>query len=172
MSLSRVRSLAILGALVLIAVVVVTWTLLSDKQSSQADGGHSCPPGAKPANTTMPKEQAVKLNVYSSTDRAGLAGSTATKLKAVGFHVVSTKQDPTGTVVKGSAQIRFGRKAVGAAQLMRAYVPGATMQYDPGRETDTVDLVLGEKFEDIRGPSDVKEAEVTLGDPTPPPGTC
>jgi hypothetical protein len=55
---------------------------------------------------------------------------------------------------------------------MRAYVPGATMQYDPGRESATVDLVLGKAFKDIRGPSDVKEAEVTLGDPTPPPGTC
>jgi len=172
MSLSRVRSLAVLGALVIIAVVIVTWTLLSDKQSGQADDGQSCAPGAKPANTTMPKEQDVTLNVYNSTDRTGLAGSTATELKKVGFHVASVKQDPTGAVINGSAQVRFGRLAVGAAQLIRAYVPGATLQYDPNRENKTVDLVLGKKYQALRGPSDVKEAEVALGEPSPPPGTC
>lgn len=144
---------------------------MSDNQGTTTSA-RQCGPNEKRASTQLPKEQDVKLNVYNSTDRSGLAGATAHKLQGVKFHVLSVKQDPKGAVVHSSAQIRFGRKEVGAAQLLRAYVPGATKAFDPNRDDDTVDLVLGQKFQDIRGPTDVKQAEVSLGDPSPPPGTC
>jgi hypothetical protein len=172
MSLARVRSLVILGVLMLAAVIVVTWTIVSDDQRGETAAGRQCGPGEKPAATKVPNEKDVKLNVYNSTDRSGLAQETASKLKGVGFAVLSYKQDPTGSVIHNSAQIRFGRKAVGAAQLVRAYVPGSQLAYDPDREDATVDLVLGDKYSGIRGPTDVKQAEIELGEPSPPPGTC
>lgn len=172
MTLSRVRSLAIVGVLVVAAAVVVVWTLMSDDQRGTATGTHTCAAGAKPAATTVPKEKDVTLNVYNSTDRSGLAQATAKSLQGVGFHIKAVKQDPTGAVVHDTAQIRFGRKAVGAAQLVRAYVQGAKPAFDPNREDTTVDLVLGEGFQQILNPTEVKEAEIALGVPSPPPGTC
>ncbi len=172
MSLSRVRALVIFGTLLLLGVITVTWTILSDHQDGGVAGGHQCPPDAKRASLTIPKEKDVNVNVYNSTDRAGLAQSTASALKGVGFHVLAYKQDPKGAVVHDGAQIRFGRKAVGAAQLIRAYVPDAKTAYDPAREDATVDLVLGDKYTNIRTPTDVKEAEISLGIPAAPPGTC
>lgn len=171
MSLARLRALVIFGVLLLTAVVVVTWTLVSDHQSTTANA-RECPANAKRANLSIPKESNVKINVYNSTDHNGLAQATATKLKGVGFHILSVKQDPKGAVIHNGAQIRFGRKAVGAAQLLRAYIPDASAAYDPNREDDTLDVVLGQAFSDIRGPTDVKDAEISLGEPTPPPGTC
>ncbi|GAA4211449.1 hypothetical protein GCM10022220_33100 [Actinocatenispora rupis] len=166
------RALAIVGVLLIAAAVVVVWTLVSDDQGTRASGGRTCAAGAKPAATAVPKEKDVTLNVYNSTDRSGLAQSTAKSMRGVGFKIKSVKQDPTGAVVHDTAQVRFGRKAVGAAQLVRAYVQGAKPAYDPNRDDDTVDLVLGEGFTQVLGPTEVKQAEIALGVPSPPPGTC
>ncbi|HEY3501517.1 MAG TPA: LytR C-terminal domain-containing protein [Actinocatenispora sp.] len=172
MTLSRVRSLAIVGVLLVAAAIVVVWTLTSDDQGGKAASAHTCAAGAKPAATSVPKEKDVALNVYNSTDRPGLAQATAKSMQGVGFRIKAVKQDPTGAVVHDTAQIRYGRKAVGAAQLIRAYVSGAKPVFDPNREDATVDLVLGEGFQQILNPTEVKEAEIALGVPSPPPGTC
>ncbi|MGA8112605.1 MAG: LytR C-terminal domain-containing protein [Actinocatenispora sp.] len=171
MSLARLRALVIFGVLVLAAAVAVTWTLMSDNQQGTASS-KECPPHAKRASLTIPEEKDVKINVYNTTDRNGLAQATASKLKGVGFHILAVKQDPKGSVVHDAAQLRYGRKAVGSAQLLRAYVAGATTAYDPERDDDTVDVVIGDGFSDVRGPTDVKEAEISLGEPSAPPGTC
>jgi LytR cell envelope-related transcriptional attenuator len=176
MSLARVRSLIILGALVVVAVVVVTWTLLSDDQGHPGNAAASCGPSQTPAATKIPAEKAVTINVYNSTDRDGLAQATAKELQARGFKIGQIAADPLQRVVTSSAELRYGPTQVGAAQLLRAYVPGATSAFDLNRTTgaaaNTVDVVLGSKYQQLNTPAQVKEAIVALGDPSAPPGTC
>lgn len=173
MSLARVRALIIFGVLVVVAVVIVTWTIASDDQGSATKAvGRQCDKDEPRAHLTIPTEQDISLNVYNSTDRVDLAASTAQQLRGVKFHILKVAQDPTGAVIKGTAQIRYGYKEVGAAQLVAAYVPDAQLAFDPNRENTTVDLVLGQAYSDIRNPTDVKQALIDLGVPSPPPGTC
>jgi hypothetical protein len=176
MSLARVRSLIILGALVVVAVVVVTWTLLADDQGRPTNAAASCGPSQTPAATKIPAEKAVTVNIYNSTDRDGLAVSTATQLRNRGFKVGQVSQDPEQRVIAGTAELRYGPAGVGAAQLLRAYLPGATTAFDINRTTGaqaaTVDVVLGNKYTQLNTPAQVKEAIVALGDPSAPPGTC
>lgn len=173
MSLARVRALVIFGVLVVVAVVVVTWTIASDDQGNATKAtGRQCEKGEPRAHLTIPTEQDIQLNVYNSTDRTNLAASTAQKLRGVKFHILKVARDPLSAVIKGTAQIRYGYKEVGAAQLVAAYVPNAQLAFDPNRENTTVDLVLGQSYSDIRNPTDVKQALIDLGMPSPPPGTC
>jgi len=170
MSLARVRALIFLGVLILLAAGIVTWTITHDNQNQVKAVGRECSKGEVRANLTIPKEQDVKLNVYNSTDRSGLAVSTATKLEGYKFQVL--KKANLSVVVHSSAEIRFGPKEVGAAQLVLAYVPGAEKVFDINRTDATVDLVLGDKFSGLRTPTDVKEAQIELGEPKAPSGTC
>jgi hypothetical protein len=176
MSLARVRSLVILGALVVVAVVIVTWTLLSDDQGHPGNAAATCGPSQTPAATKIPAEKAVTLNIYNSTDRDNLAKATADQFAARGFKVGQVSQDPLQKVIAGSAELRYGPAEVGAAQLLKAYLPGATAAFDINRTTGaqakTVDVVLGAKFMQLNTPAQVKEAIVALGDPSAPPGTC
>lgn len=176
MSLARVRSLIILGVLVIAAVVVVTWTLLADDQGRVGNAAASCGPSQTPAATKIPAEKAVTLNVYNATDRDGLAQATAQELQARGFKIGQISEDPLQKVIPSSAELRYGPAEVGAAQLLRAYVPGATSAFDinrtSGAQANTIDLVLGNKYTQLNTPSQVKEAIVALGDPSAPPGTC
>lgn len=172
MTLSRMRALIVFIVLVVVALVIVTWTITSDHQGTTKTVGRQCEKGEQRAQLKIPTEQDIQLNVYNSTDRTDLAGSTAQKLRGVKFHILKVAQDPTGAVIKGTAQIRYGYKEVGAAQLVAAYVPDAQMAFDPNRDDTTVDLVLGQGFSDIRNPTDVKQALIDLGEPSPPPGTC
>ena len=170
MSLARVRALIFLGVLILMAAGVVTWTITHDDQNNAGAVGRQCTKGEVRADTSVPKEQNVQLDVYNSTDRTGLAVDTATKLEGYKFHVL--KKSNLSVVVHGSAEIRFGPKTVGGAQLVLAYVPGAQKVFDINRDSATVDLVLGDEFNGLRTPTDVKEALIGLGEPDPPAGTC
>ena len=87
----------------------------------------------------------VKVNVYNTTGRDGLAASTAAQLRARGFVIGEVDNDPARAKVKGTALIRHGRKGSGAAQLIAAQVPGAKLAGDK-RSVPVVDLVLGTAF--------------------------
>ena len=99
-------------------------------------------PSATPA-PLVPRR--VKVNVYNATGRAGLAASTATRLRLRGFVIGEVANDPARAKVKGVALIRYGRKGSGAAKLVAVHAPGAKLAADK-RSTTVVDLVLGAAF--------------------------
>ena len=66
----------------------------------------------------------------------------------------------------GVAVIRYGPKAVGAAQLLKAYfLNEAEAEYDPKRTDDVVDVVIGDSFQQLATTTEVNQSLVELGQP-------
>jgi hypothetical protein len=173
MSFARVRSLAVVGALVLAAIVFVTVALVKDKQSG-ATAAQGCPDNAVLANIKLPQDESeVTLNVYNATDKPGLAIDVTNVLKNRKFKVIKTGNDPLKKAVASVAALRYGPKAVGKAWLVRAYfLNEAKVEFDIKRTDDTVDIVLGTKFLQLATQTEVKQSLTQMGNPTLPQGTC
>lgn len=172
MSFARVRALVVVGALVLFALVFVVVALVRDTQggATVADG---CPEGYALANVRLREQKDVKINVYNATDIPGLANRVATDFKNRKFQVLKEGNDPLKKGVDGVAVLRYGPKAVGSAHLMRAYfLDQAKVEYDPTREDDTVDVVIGNSFQQLATTTEVNQSLVELGKPQLPPQTC
>lgn len=110
-----------------------------------------------------PKPPALKefsVNVYNTTWRSGLAKTTLTELTSRGFTPGKQGNDPDGTFLPGEvAVIRHGPDADLAAALVARQILGATLSQVP-RDTMTIDVLLGNKFEQV-----IPRAEL----PAPPP---
>jgi len=89
------------------------------------------------------------VNVYNSTKRAGLAGTTAQELSQAGFGINKVENDPLGVSLRGVGEIRFGPKGVDNARLLQFYVPEAVMVEDD-RNGPRVDLSIGRGFEGLQ----------------------
>jgi hypothetical protein len=171
MTFARIRSLVIVGVLVVAALVLVTMAILKDNQTGPVAEG--CPKDAVPADARLPSEESVKVNVYNATDTPGLASQVATELHNRKFTVVKVDTDPKAQHVDHVAILRYGPKTVGAAWLLRAYfLNKATPQFDIKRADDVVDIVLGPEFRQLASVTEYHQALAQLGNPTLPKGTC
>jgi hypothetical protein len=169
MNSGRTRALIVLGVLAVIALGSVAWAFSTDKASSNAASG--CVKGGAPFDATVPTAaKAVRVKVFNSTQRAGLAGSVATQLRARKFTVLETGND-TNKVVTSSAEIRYGAAGAGGAQLLRSYVDGATLVLDT-RTDKSVDLVLGLGYRQLAAPAAQVAALKGLGAPARPAELC
>ncbi|MGH8825960.1 MAG: LytR C-terminal domain-containing protein [Jiangellaceae bacterium] len=136
--------------LLLLAVFVslagwIAWSSLTDP--SDAGEADSAAPTCLPAPTTTPPAPAdIRLNVYNSTDRNGLASSTAGAMRERGFAVLDIANDPLGREITGTAEVRAGLDNQAAASVVVAQVAGAVFVPDD-RTDDTIDLVVGVAFE-------------------------
>ena len=71
------------------------------------------------------------------------------------------------------AVLRYGPKAVGSAHLLKAYfLDEAEPEYDPNREDDIVDVVIGNSYQQLATTTEVNQALGELGAPKLPAGTC
>jgi hypothetical protein len=172
MSFARVRALAVVGVLVLAAIIVVTVALVKDKQTAPLEA-KGCSKDAVAANAALPNPQDVKINVYNGSDKPGLAAEMASEFKNRKFQVQKTANDPANKKVAAVAALRYGPKSVGAAWLLRAYfLNEATTEFDIKRTDATVDVVMGTKFKQLATQTEVNQALAQLGSPVLPPGTC
>lgn len=172
MSFARLRAFIILGVLFVSAAVVITLALVRDKQAD-AQAAVNCGDGDVPANLTMPDDMsAIKLNVLNASGAPGLAGRVAEEFKSNTFTVV--KQDTVPPpVLNAIAEVRFGPKMVGSAQIVRAYfLNEAALKFDINRQDDTIDVVIGTKFLELASFTDQRQALGQAGKPVLPPGTC
>ena len=171
MSFARVRALVVVGVLAVAAVVFVVVALVRDSQGDLTTGS-DCPAGAPMADVILPDDPAeVTIKVLNGTSRAGLAEQVTNEFKGRRF----TVQDPgkSKTKFKGVAEIRFGPEAVGRAQLLRAYfLARSEMVYNAKRKGATVDIVLGDQFQQLATTTEVNQSLVEVGEPTLPPGAC
>ena len=117
---------------------------------------------ATPAEALTPR--AVTVNVYNSTDRAGLAASVAKSLRTQSFKVVDVANDPLGRPLSGVGEIRHGPAGEAGAALVAARLSGAKVVLD-NRTDATVDLVLGKTFKALTVPP--KVAPTKPSKPTP-----
>ena len=124
----------------------------------------------EPCETTLiaaaevqPRPDSVVVNVYNSTKRAGLAGTTARELSQIGFRINKVENDPLGVSLRGVGEIRFGPTGVDNARLLLFYVPDAVMVEDD-RSGPRVDLSIGRGFEGLQPEGTVAAA---LASPSP-----
>jgi LytR cell envelope-related transcriptional attenuator len=139
----------------------IAWNSLTEL--SDADEVDSAAPTCLPAPTTTPPAPAdIRLNVYNSTDRNGLASSTAGAMRERGFAILDIANDPLGREITGTAEVRAGVDNQGAASVVMAQVAGAVFVPDD-RTDDSVDLVVGVAFEALAPPG---ATPVPLPNPT------
>ncbi|MBV1851505.1 LytR C-terminal domain-containing protein [Catellatospora sp. NEAU-YM18] len=172
MQMARIRAIAIVSTLAIIGIVLAVVTLTRDTQS-EPPAVQRCPSGYVPANLKLPEaESDVNINVFNATNTPNLATNVASdftnrkfKVKKVG----DEKKKLPDTV----AVLRYGPKAVGAAQLLRAYfLDDAENQFDIHREDDIIDVVIGGGYRQLATPTEMRQAVAQLGNPEAPDGTC
>lgn len=173
MSFARVRALVVVGALVVFALIFVVFAMVRDTQGGRSTA-QACPEGWALANLTLHEPKDVKINVYNATDSPGLATSIAGDFGNRKFQVLEKGNDPQKKGVDGVAVLRYGPKAIGSAHLLRAYfLDEARPEYDPNREDDVVDVVIGTGFKQLATTTEVNQSLARLGGkPELPPQTC
>jgi hypothetical protein len=118
------------------------------------------PPRLKP----IPSE--VKVNVYNTTFKTGLAKTVADEVAGRGFKVKEVTNDPLRTMQLGTAVIRYGEQGDLAAALLKGHVPGAQLVKD-GRLDATLDLVIGNAWTTLTPASEVPPLPPRPKQPTP-----
>ncbi len=101
----------------------------------------------------------VSVNVFNATDTAGLASRAGDALRARGFLVDGVANDPEGADVPGVAIIRHGAEGAAAAQVLADALPDGVELVPVTSESDTVDLVLGDQWQDLPAPDDSAQTE-------------
>ena len=174
MSFARVRALVVVGVLVVFALVFVIVAIARDSQKDTVTA-ENCPAGFKLADLRLREEKDVKVNVYNGTHQPGLASTLSGNLKNRKFQVLKTGDDPLKKGIEGVAELRYGPKGVGSAQLLRAYFlndPSLNPAFDLKRTDDVVDVVVGGGFQQLATPTEKNQALGELGRPTLPQNTC
>ena len=96
----------------------------------------------------------VKVNIYNTTYKTGLAKTVADAVTARGFKVKDVSNDPLRTMQLGTAVIRYGEEGDLAATLLQGHVPGAQLLEDDRLGTG-IDLVIGNAFTELTPIADV-----------------
>ena len=153
-----------IGVVVLFAVGFGLSTLVrggssssSAPETSAAPTEESCVTVTVTPSEVLPQATAVKINVYNSTNRVGLAGTTADELRARGFIVDKIDNDPNGSGMTSVGEVRYGDKGAAQAQVIAFYIPGITLVND-GRKGKVVDVALGQQYTALASKQDVDAA--------------
>lgn len=156
--------LAVVGVLVLFAAGFAAALLIGGdaERPTVVAGGATTEPETdvstepEPCETTLvapaevlPRPDSVVVNVYNSTNRAGLASTVAQDLSLRGFRINKVENDPLGVSLRGVGEIRFGSKGVDNARLLQFYFPDAVMVEDD-RSGPRIDISLGRGFEAVQ----------------------
>lgn len=138
-----VLTLLLVGALVYFGAFLRGW--LPD--SLTPDSFQAKPTAeSTPTKAPVPENYEIKVNVYNSTDRTGLAAAAADRLREQGYSVGMVSNDPLKKKVTNVAVVRYGKKGAPHAKLVLSRLKGATAEVD-SRQTRDIDLVLGDKFQ-------------------------
>ena len=108
----------------------------------------------------------VKVNVYNTTYKTGLAKTVADAVAARGFKVKDVSNDPLHTMQLGTAVIRYGEQGDLAAALLKGHLPGAQLVRDD-RLDATLDLVIGNAFTSLTPAAEVPPLPERPKQPTP-----
>ena len=104
-----------------------------------------------PTSPLPPKK--IHVRVYNGSNRSGLARTVAGQLKALGFVVQETGNDPLEAKVTTAVEIRFGDGGELAGKTASAYFAGKIRQRRDDRTNDLVDVVLGPKLQAAQHPA-------------------
>ncbi|MFE9122562.1 LytR C-terminal domain-containing protein [Streptomyces sp. NPDC007172] len=140
--------------------------------------GKNCPAPAASgsgAPQALPKPAQITVNVYNATPRGGLAKSVADELKKRGFAIGKVGNAPTEydkKVANNGVLLGAPTATRGPFSVLGTQLAGTTQKTDT-RETQDVDLILGNTFANLNTPKDADTALAALAKPAPAPsGKC
>ena len=172
------RQLAtVLTAVAVVAIpagVAATRSLERPHQSTTAAGPAATRAPAGPGVAcvlALPDSPAeIRIRVIDAGAPAGVADATATQLTRRGYTVLTGTAGTTGHHAAGSAALRYGPRAIGAATVLRAVLRGdTTMVFSPDRADDSIDLTLGAAFTRLATTTETNQALAAGGEPSAPP---
>lgn len=154
----RRRTALVISSLLMIVVVgfliaVATmqgWLNFGDEDGTTDDVAitSSAPAPLAPSDIT--------INVYNSTDTAGLASRAAEALEARGYQVDEVGNDQAD--VERVANIRHGPDGLAAAEAVKATLPKWVKLEEIEREGEDIDLILGDDWKDLPTAEDAEES--------------
>lgn len=96
-----------------------------------------------------PAATAVKVKVYNTTFRPGLASQVAGQLRSRGFGVLAEGNDPGKSFLPNQeVRLRYGEQGEPAARRVALQFGSAEMAKDKRTDT-TVDVVIGNKYQQL-----------------------
>jgi LytR cell envelope-related transcriptional attenuator len=135
----------------LFAVGRVAWDVAITQPIQPAAAADACPPAGAPPDP-YPAPSQTTINVYNSTERRGLASTTAELLRARGFLIGKVANAPGGRLLPGPSEVRYGVAGRLESRVLAANVGGRLSFVPDDRTTPTVDLFLGAAFRRIATP--------------------
>ncbi|WP_153397906.1 LytR C-terminal domain-containing protein [Ornithinicoccus halotolerans] len=156
----RRRAALVLSALILLLLLVFGYAVAYFEgwlPAGDEEGADDAAVTTAPADPGLAPED-VTVNVVNNVGTAGLAGRTAEALQTYGYTVDAVRDDDRDVEVEG-VDIRHGTAGEDAArQLQQDLFPDARLVPDD-REDETVDLVLGEGFEELPAAEEADQGE-------------
>ena len=145
----RNRRTAVILVILVAALAGAFYYAASYMNRPSTPAASACPTSAVTAGTPAALSPGqVTVNVYNSTNRAGLAADTAKNVKARGFVVGAVSNDPSRKKIDGVGEVRFGPNGKAGAELVVALLNGVTPQQDT-RADASVDLVIGNGYKEL-----------------------
>lgn len=132
------------------------WITWGDGEGGTDDAAQSSsvvpPPALDPGD--------IVVNVYNASDTAGAAGRAAEALRARGYAVDLVANDPLAAEIPLTGVIRHGPLGQRAAQQLLDSLPVEDLiLVGVDREDGSVDLVLGNTWEDLPSADDAQGTE-------------
>jgi hypothetical protein len=159
--------------ILLIALTLLTslvwWRVLHRDSGNTSTNAH-CP--SPVPSSALPRPSSVSVSVLNSTNRAGIAAATATKLTNLGFKVAGYGNDNPRVHVTGIAEIRFGPAQSKDASLLGYYFHGAKLVALKADPAGKVVVSLGKKFKAVANSGTAKAAMLAAHVTLVPTGTA
>ncbi|TSB20490.1 LytR C-terminal domain-containing protein [Streptomyces benahoarensis] len=123
----------------------------------------------RPAAAKPPAPSDITVNVLNATPRGGLAKRTADELEKRGFDIGKVGNAPAAydKKVKNNGVLLGPSGADGPLKVLATQLAGTRQETD-GRKDRSVDLIIGDTFQDLTKAKDAEKALAALAHPPRP----
>lgn len=146
----RRAALVITGLLAVLALVLVLSMAYVQGWFGMGGGTADDPAATTAAPVPGLTAEDVVVNVFNSTGTSGLAGRAGDALRSRGFTVDGVGN--SGAEIEGAGQLVYGAAGAEGAQLLADALPVELEMVQDDREDESVDLILGDAWEDLPAP--------------------
>jgi hypothetical protein len=168
---------ALICLLALTLLTALVWWRVLNRSDGHAATTKGCSSSVAPV--VLPRPPGVSITVLNSTNRTGIAKTTAAVLAKDGFKIVTYGNDTPHPLVIGVAEIRFTTDQKPGATLLSYYLPGSRMVPLAATSDSKLVLALGSTFTKVSTPAaaqtainDAHVSQAPLGStPSPSPTT-
>lgn len=148
---------ALIALVALTLLTALVWWRVLNRDHHTSHSAASCD-HATSGQTVLPSPRTVTVFVLNSTNRAGLAKTTAAALSKSGFKVSGYGNDTGNPVIAGVAEIRFSTDQKNAATLLGFYITRSKLVPLPATSTQKLEISLGQQFKAVTADAAVTSA--------------